>query len=213
MPSIVLIKPGVLSEVRVQNRRTVNEVINSIENSVLERLGISSIGGYDSLTLIAIKDEKILECWLKSDSKWILQKIYPFTGYSGDLGPKLRRGDRQIPEGIYGVEYLNPNSRFYLSFKLNYPNATDILNAERDKRTDLGDDIFIHGDRVTIGCIPVGDKKIEELFYLVAKLGKRNVKVIISPIDFRKTRDIPIGTKDWVTELYNDISKEMEVFR
>ena len=64
----------------------------------------------------------MLEVWgrLKSGELELIKR-YPFTGFSGGPGPKLREEDGQIPEGIYAIEYLNPNSQFHLSMKLNYP--------------------------------------------------------------------------------------------
>jgi len=59
-------------------------------------------------------------------------KSYPFTGFSGGLGPKLREGDGQIPEGVYAIEYLNPNSQFHLSVKLDYPNVFDKAKGRAD---------------------------------------------------------------------------------
>ena len=69
---------------------------------------------------------------------------YPILAASGVLGPKLREGDKQVPEGIYGAEALNPNSKFHLSIRLNYPNTFDRRMAQSDGRTQLGGDIMIH---------------------------------------------------------------------
>ena len=69
--------------------------------------------------------------------------------------------DGQIPEGIYGIGYLNPNSSYYFSLKVTYPNASDRARAKADGRTNLGGDIMIHGQAVTIGCVPVGDDAID----------------------------------------------------
>jgi len=73
---------------------------------------------------------------------------------------------------------------------------------------------MIHGNRVTVGCIPIGDEKIEELYYLVEKVGIKNTKIILAPIDFR-TREVKIGNNKhpWVRELYNMITKEMQLFK
>ncbi len=68
--------------------------------------------------------------------------------------PKFKEGDGQIPEGIYGIEYLNPNSKFHLSMKINYPNSFDKEMAKIDNRKNLGGDIMIHGSNKTIGLYP-----------------------------------------------------------
>ena len=166
------------------------------------------------LTLIGLKYEKLLEVWGEYKGEQVYITTYPFTAFSGHLGPKLREGDRQIPEGIYGVGYLNPNSKFHLSININYPNRFDRKMAKKEKRTNLGSAIMIHGKDVTIGCIPIGDEKIEELYFLAEKVGIQNIKVILAPIDFRH-REVKIGKNKhpWVRELYNDIKKEMKRFK
>ena len=93
-----------------------------------------------------------------------------------------------MPEGVYRIEYLNPNSSYHLSMKVDYPNAYDPAMAKRDGRTRLGGDIFIHGKDVSIGCVALGDRAIEELFTLVAETGTERVKVIIAPNDLRVAR-------------------------
>ncbi|HHD81225.1 MAG TPA: hypothetical protein ENK99_06525 [Campylobacterales bacterium] len=165
------------------------------------------------LTLIGLKHERRLEVWGKRDKEWRHIHDYDFTSFSGRLGPKLKEGDRQIPEGIYGISYLNPNSKFHLSMRINYPNKFDKEMAKREKRTNLGGDIMIHGSDVTIGCIPIGDDKIEELYYLAQKVGIENIKVILSPVDFR---NMSVNIKDkkhpWYKTLYSKITKEMKPF-
>jgi len=166
-----------------------------------------------NLTLIGLKHEKILEVWGEHHGKQVYITTYPFTAFSGHLGPKLREGDRQIPEGIYKVGYLNPNSKFHLSININYPNAFDRRMAKKEKRSNLGSAIMIHGNSVTIGCIPIGDKKIEELYYLVEKVGMQNTKIILAPIDFRH-REVKIGKNKhpWVRGLYDEITKELKKY-
>ncbi|MDF3129208.1 hypothetical protein P0Y35_08380 [Kiritimatiellaeota bacterium B1221] len=180
--------------------------------SVLAELESRSVSDYavetfDHLTLLGLKAERQLEVYgVKQGGPPELLVSFPFTGFSGRLGPKLREGDLQIPEGIYTVEYLNPNSRYHLSFKLNYPNEFDREMGKRDGRENLGFDIFIHGKSGTVGCIPIGDDAIEELFLMVAKIGIENVSVIIAPHDFRKGRPNPeIKEINWETELYHGI--------
>ena len=168
-----------------------------------------------NLTLIGLKHERILEVWTEKNGKKIHLTSYPFTAFSGILGPKFKEGDRQIPEGIYGIGYLNPNSKYHLSMNINYPNAFDKRMAKKEKRTNLGSAIMIHGKAVTVGCIPIGDEKIEELYFLAEKVGIKNIKVILSPVDFRvidikmkKTNKYP-----WLKNLYGDIKKAMKNYQ
>ncbi len=162
------------------------------------------------ITLIALKDEQLLEVWATQDNQNSLIHTYNFTGFSGKLGPKLMEGDKQIPEGLYKIEYLNPNSRFHLSMKISYPNKFDKVNGELDGRNNLGGDIMIHGSNCTIGCIPIGDSHIEELFTLVYKTGIENVSVIIAPNDIRigKPKYSNPSLK-WIKEKYQRISKSI----
>ena len=90
--------------------------------------------------------------------------------------------------------------------KVSYPNAFDKKMGATDRRKKLGYDIFIHGNRVTIGCIPIGDSAIEEVFYLVAKNKTPKTKIIIAPWDFRVRDDAPkIPGIDWEATLYDEI--------
>jgi len=167
-----------------------------------------------NLTLIGLKHERRLEVWSKKDGKNIHLVDYPFTAFSGILGPKFKEGDKQIPEGIYGISYLNPNSKFHLSLRVNYPNKFDKKMAKKEKRDNLGSDIMIHGSNRTIGCIPIGDDKIEELYLLAQKVGIQNIKVILAPVDFRimKVNITKKNKHPWLKDLYAEIKKEMKPF-
>lgn len=121
----------------------------------------------------------------------------------------MREGDHQVPEGKYRILGLNPNSSFHLSMKLNYPNDFDLRQAELEGRSELGDDIFIHGKAVSVGCLAMGDTVIEELFVLAAQAGKEALTVIIAPRDPRRQRlEIGQGRPPWMGELYRNIEKE-----
>ena len=163
------------------------------------------------IIIVAFKEEKILQVYAKNNNEIKKIKEYPFTAYSGKLGPKLKEGDRQIPEGVYKVEYLNPNSSYYLSIKVDYPNSFDKLKTKLTRVQDMGGDIFIHGKSATIGCIPIGDEAIEDVFLLTQKAINNNIKVIISPRDFRVNSNYPkIEGIDWENELYEIIKKELK---
>jgi murein L,D-transpeptidase YafK len=136
-------------------------------------------------------------------------KPYPILAASGGLGPKLREGDRQVPEGIYGIESLNPNSRFHLALRVDYPNMDDRARAARDGRMQLGGDIMIHGNAVSVGCLAIGDAAAEELFVLAAETGCDNARVVIAPVDFRR-RQLPTDFTPpvaWTAELYGQLER------
>jgi murein L,D-transpeptidase YafK len=142
---------------------------------------------YD-LFLRAFKKEQKLEVWAKNKTQSIFKRIktYDFCTFSGILGPKRRTGDLQIPEGVYRVTNFNPESSYHLSFKIDYPNKSDLFFA--DKKTP-GNDIYIHGDCVSIGCIPLGDDNIEELYLIAAKAKNAGgeIRVHIFPSHMNKT--------------------------
>jgi murein L,D-transpeptidase YafK len=167
------------------------------------------------ITFIGLKQEKLLEVWVASDSgQFVFLKSYPILGASGQAGPKLKEGDRQVPEGLYRIESLNPNSRFHLSLRVNYPNAFDKQMADADGRTNLGGDIMIHGSRSSIGCLAMGDPAAEELFILAAETGIDRIDVILVPFDLRTENS---GTNlpehpDWTVKLYNQIKSKLGEF-
>jgi hypothetical protein len=167
------------------------------------------------LTVLAFKQEKRLELWARDDNAYVFVKEFPLLAASGKSGPKLLEGDRQVPEGIYAIEYLNPNSSYYLSMKLDYPNEFDRTHAEADGRTTLGGDIFIHGNAVSIGCLAIGDEAAEQLFVLTSLVGEENVRVIIGPSDIRNSGVPKLSDPKpaWLPELYDDIYEVLKDFK
>jgi hypothetical protein len=167
------------------------------------------------LAYVAFKDTRLLELYARnsSDDPWRFVKDYPVLGASGKLGPKLVEGDEQVPEGIYRVELLNPNSRFHLSLRVSYPNAFDVRAALAEGRTRLGGDIMIHGGSASIGCLAMGDEAAEELFVLAALAISEQTLVIISPTDFRRAdaRE-PLVEPAWAQELYASICTDLQEF-
>ena len=129
-----------------------------------------------TLFIRAFKQERELEIWAGAP-KLRLIKTYSILAASGSLGPKLQRGDRQVPEGWYYINRFNPKSRFHLSLGLNYPNEADLV---RSAGRDPGDDIFIHGSNKSIGCLAMGDPAIEEIYGLARDM-KSRVQVLILP--------------------------------
>jgi len=164
--------------------------------------------------LVAIKDEKTLELHVRaSGGPWQFVHSYPVLAASGSTGPKLRRGDHQVPEGIYGISFLNPNSRYHVSMRVSYPNAFDRRMADKDGRKDLGGDIMIHGKAVSAGCLAMGDEAAEDLFTLAARMELQQIEVLICPQDFR-TKPQPRSTekRDWVLNLYEELKVRLSEF-
>lgn len=169
-------------------------------NALLESAGISASKPVE-LLMIAYKKDQVLEVWARQagTGKMKMLKKYPICRSSGLPGPKRKEGDRQVPEGFYTVTHLNPNSSYHLSVGINYPNASDRILSDRDQP---GSDIFIHGKCVTIGCIPLGDEAIEELYQLCTmalKGGGLPIHVYIFPMDFmNNTSDLYADYPGWV---------------
>jgi hypothetical protein len=180
---------------------------------VIERFSAAKIAWPPSeIGLVAIKDEKTVDMYGRDETgKWKLVHRYRVLAASGGGGPKLRQGDRQVPEGIYAISYLNPHSRYHVSLRVNYPNDFDRQMAARDGRRDLGGDIMIHGKASSIGCLAMGDEAAEEIFWLTAEIGQRNVRLVIAPTDFRR-RGVPAIEADrpqWLPKLYTEVAAAM----
>jgi murein L,D-transpeptidase YafK len=167
------------------------------------------------LALLAFKDQRTLELYARDrdTQAWTPVTGYPILGMSGRLGPKLREGDFQVPEGLYRVEFLNANSQFHLSIRLNYPNAFDRERGVADGRTNLGTDIMIHGSTASIGCLAMGNQVAEDLFIMAALAGRENVQVLIAPTDFRRARAaVNVAGPAWLSELYQNLTIALRDF-
>lgn len=167
----------------------------------------------ERIQLIALKESRRLELWAWEAPQWRHVVDYPVFAASGHNGPKLEEGDRQVPEGFYRIEALNPNSHFHLSLKLNYPNAYDWKNALDEGRTTPGSNIFIHGSAWSKGCLAIGNRNVDEVFALVSEVGIDNAYVLIAPYDFR-TRELGVEANQpaWVKELYAYLNVRMAQF-
>jgi hypothetical protein len=166
-----------------------------------------------ALFFLGFKAEKRLEVWAQHQDAWVFIRTYVIEAASGTSGPKLREGDTQVPEGFYTIEAFNPNSRFHLSMKLDYPNAFDRQQAALEGRDQLGGDIFLHGKAVSEGCLAMGDEAIEELFVLVARVGSEQVEVLLAPYDFRHhTVESDSDSPPWVEALYGEMQRELGKF-
>ncbi len=174
--------------------RTVADVMAAIGSQVddrlrpdFERAGVAYPP--PRLVMLAFKREKRLELHASAElGQFHFVRSYPILAASGGDGPKLREGDSQVPEGFYRIELLNPNSRYHLSLRVDYPNAEDRAQAPAEGRDlgNLGGDIMIHGGAASIGCLAMGDPAAEDLFVLAARTGLDHVEVVIVPRDMRR---------------------------
>ncbi|CAM2909933.1 L,D-transpeptidase family protein [Legionella worsleiensis] len=167
------------------------------------------------IALLAFKSERKVELWAKNpNQKWTHIHNYPLTGFSGRLGPKLRENDKQIPEGIYRLVNFNPFSSMHLSMMINYPNNFDREKGYQDGRKQLGNNIFIHGRNLSVGCLAIGDLAIDQLFVLARRVGLSNIQLIIAPNDLRhqKPSTPAFAQPRWLPELYKQISESLKPF-
>jgi len=149
----------------------------------------------------SFKFDSQMELWVRNspNEKYKLFKTYKICALSGSLGPKRMEGDYQVPEGFYYVNIFKPSSTYHMALGINYPNISDEIKSDS---VHPGGDIYIHGSCVTVGCIPIMDNQIEEL-YIIASYARQNgqefIPVHIFPIRFNVARSI---------EYFNRVVKE-----
>jgi murein L,D-transpeptidase YafK len=151
----------------------VREALKEKESVIVKTLAESGLKTDDfHILIVAYKFEKILEIHARKKTESVYKKLasYDVCNTSGLPGPKRKAGDHQIPEGFYHIDRFNPRSNYHLSLGVNYPNASDRIKS---RASDLGGDIFIHGSCVTIGCLPMTNDKIREI-YLYAVYARNN---------------------------------------
>src|SRR5688572_3926883 len=149
----------------------------------------------------SFKYDSQLEVWVKNEitEPFKLFKSYRVCALAGTLGPKRMEGDYQVPEGFYYINEFNARSNYHLSLGLNYPNISDRILSDINSP---GGSIYIHGSCVTVGCIPLTDPMIEELYTITAHAknqGQDFIPVHIFPIKFNVKRSI-----DYLSKLTKD---------
>ena len=162
------------------------------------------------LYLRSFKYDSRLEVWVKNNptDTFTLFKSYRICALSGTMGPKRREGDRQVPEGFYCINEFNPRSTYHLALGLNYPNFSDRIHASG---ASAGGGIYIHGSCVTVGCIPLTNPQIDEVYLLAVharNLGQNFIPVHIFPVQFNNERSVAFLEKN---SLSNDRSQQFWV--
>ena len=148
------------------------------------------------------KEEKQLELWVDDGKQFKLLKTWPICKFSGALGPKLKEGDGQAPEGFYFVPRarMNPHSRFHLSFNLGYPNSYDRAHGR------TGSALMVHGNCVSIGCYAMTDPRIEEIYSLcdaALQNGQRFFRVHCFPFRMTEANMKKHRKSKWIKEWQN----------
>jgi len=138
----------------------------------------------------SFKYDSELEVWVKQkpEEPYRRFKTYKICALAGRLGPKRFEGDYQVPEGFYYINQFRPNSSYHLALGVNYPNASDRILSDQRRP---GGEIYIHGSCVTVGCIPLTDPVIEELYVLAANTraaGQDFIPLHVFPVQFKKDK-------------------------
>ena len=126
-------------------------------------LGKKGMQAQSPIFIRIYKEESELEIWkLRDDGRYYHFKTYPICTWSGELGPKLKDGDKQAPEGFYTItrEQMNPDSRHHLAFNLGFPNVYDKANGRS------GSYLMVHGKCSSAGCYAMTDALMEEIYVL-----------------------------------------------
>jgi murein L,D-transpeptidase YafK len=181
-----------LKNVRVKNAYTEKE---NYLKELYKQKGVDFAS--QQIFLRAFKEEALIELWARSstEDKFKLIKSYDICSSSGNLGPKRIQGDGQVPEGFYFIDRFNPTSLFHLSLGLNYPNESDKVLGEK---ANYGGDIFIHGSCVTIGCMPLTDDKIKELYIAAVEAksnGQKKIQVHVFPCRLTEKNWVKLNNK------------------
>ncbi len=152
--------------------------------ALMEKLGTSKEA---PMLIRAYKKEAELEIWkMGADSRYVHLKTFPMCRWSGQLGPKTREGDRQVPEGFYSISpaQMNPNSSYYLSFNVGYPNQLDKALGH------TGGTIMVHGACSSAGCFSMTDAQIAEIYAIARSSFEGSQRTIqMQSFPFRMTAE------------------------
>ena len=152
---------GLLGACQETRTTTSGRAYAPIPSNVLALMKEKGTDAHKPILIRAFKKEAELEIWKqKADGQYALLKTYPMCRWSGQLGPKVKEGDRQVPEGFYTITpgQMNPNSAYYLSFNVGYPNAFDRAHGY------TGGLIMVHGACSSAGCFSMTDEQIGEIY-------------------------------------------------
>lgn len=178
-------QPSVSDLKKVSSR--VADAYNRMEDSVIKQFNKQNLVWPPAEVYVrSFKYDRQLEIWVKGDAKdpFKLFKTYRVCMQSGTMGPKRMEGDYQVPEGFYYINEFNPNSNYHLSLGLNYPNASDAILSDQSRP---GNNIYIHGNCVSTGCIPITDVPMEELFIIAGAAkdqGQEFIPVHVFPVRY-----------------------------
>lgn len=171
---------GVSSTQSIPESRLAFKAMEQYTPTLERQLNAQGLKLGDPILLRIFKVPALLEVWVKKGNQYVLFKTYNICQFSGKLGPKLKNGDRQSPEGFYNVpaSALNPKSSYYLSFNLGYPNEYDRFHGR------TGSLLMVHGECASVGCYAMTNSRISEIYtlmYRAFKNGQKEVQVQAYP--------------------------------
>jgi len=208
-----------LDRVHINMQRAENKALHSAGKALPgtpdltrldERLAALGVQPGAPLFVRIFKLESELELWVEKGGRYVKFATYPICLWSGRLGPKLREGDRQAPEGFYTVsaEQLNPNSRWHRSFNLGFPNAFDQAHGRN------GSFLMVHGGCLSIGCYAMTDAVVDEIWGLVtAALDQGQERFAVHVFPFRMTeRNLKARSGDSWASFWADLKTGHDLF-
>lgn len=170
-----------------------SDVFNRMEDSVKKQFEKQNlVWPPEAMYIRSFKFDRQLEVWVKGSLKdpYKLFKTYKICMQSGTMGPKRMEGDYQVPEGFYQINEFNPNSNYHLALGLNYPNASDRILSDSYRP---GNAIYIHGNCVSTGCIPISDIPMEELYIIASNVkaqGQDFIPVHVFPVRYNLKKSL-----------------------
>ena len=201
-------------------------IFTSMEDSVIKQFEEKKLTWPpQEMYIRSFKYDRQLEVWVKATAKepFKLFKTYKICMQSGTMGPKRMQGDYQVPEGFYYINEFNPNSNYHLALGLNYPNASDRILSDS---LHPGNAIYIHGNCVSTGCIPISDEPIEELYIIASHVkssGQDFIPVHVFPVKYNvkksadylaetlKTKPSLIGFTTELKEAFNYFEEKKQL--
>ena len=198
----------------------ISDVFSRMEDSVKKQFETQHLTWPpEAMYVRSFKYDRQLEVWVKGNAKdpFKLFKTYKVCMQSGTMGPKRMEGDYQVPEGFYQINEFNPNSNYHLSLGLNYPNASDRILSDSIRP---GNAIYIHGNCVSTGCIPISDVPMEELYIIASSVkanGQEFIPVHVFPVRYNVKKSMEylntsIKGNHYLQQFNNNIKEVYDFF-
>lgn len=208
--SLLLIMAAVFVAGYAVYEKNQDDAVAEARRTLRMRLAAKDLREGQPVYLRIFKQEAVLELWMDGDQGWRLFRSYPICRFSGHLGPKLKEGDRQAPEGFYRVTMaqLNPNSRHHLSFDLGFPNEYDRAHDR------TGSFLMVHGGCSSAGCYAMTDPAVDDIYGLVSaalRNGQGNVDVHAFPFRMTNANMMRHGRSRWI-DFWRDLKAGYDVF-